>query len=54
MVGAKNIPQIKMDAMSFNVNKEKTDISISGSIEADILNLFVSVFNDLVLDIIVN
>ena len=48
------IPAVDMDSISFNINKEKVDISIGGSLEADILNLFISVFQDLVLDIIVN
>ena len=35
------IPAIDCDAFSFNINKDKVSIKIYGTLEADILNLFV-------------
>lgn len=35
------IPAINVDSFSFNINKEKVSIKIFGSLDADILNMFV-------------
>jgi LBP / BPI / CETP family, C-terminal domain len=48
------IPAIDVDSFMFMIDKDLVDITISGSIVADIANLFVQLFQDLVLGIIVN
>lgn len=48
------IPAIDVDSFVFMIDKDLVDITISGSIVADIANLFVQLFQDLVLGIIVN
>lgn len=42
--GSKMLPAVGVDSFSFNINKDKVSISISGSFEADFLNIFVQVF----------
>jgi len=48
------LPAVICDSFSFNINKEKVDVKIYGSLTADIVNLFIQIFQDLVLDIIMN
>jgi len=48
------LPAINMDMFALNINKDMVDITISGSLVADIVDLFIQVFKGLVLNIIVN
>mmetsp|Transcript_17151 Transcript_17151/g.12259 ORF Transcript_17151/g.12259 Transcript_17151/m.12259 type:complete len:350 (-) Transcript_17151:35-1084(-) len=54
MDGSRMLPAISVDSFSFNINKDKVSVKIYGSLTADIANLFVQIFQDLVLDIIMN
>lgn len=48
------IPAIKFNMFSLQIDKDKIDISISGSITADVVNLFIQLFKGVVVDIIEN
>jgi hypothetical protein len=40
----KMLPAVNIDGFYFNIDKDKTSIKISGSLTADIVNLFIQVF----------
>mmetsp|Transcript_2152 Transcript_2152/g.2049 ORF Transcript_2152/g.2049 Transcript_2152/m.2049 type:complete len:111 (-) Transcript_2152:284-616(-) len=48
------IPAISINTMSFNLDKHKVKVKIYGSIIADVLNLFIQLFENVVLNIIEN
>ena len=48
------LPAIKFDMFSLQIDASKIDISISGSITADVLNLFIQLFKGFLVNIIEN
>ncbi len=48
------LPAIKFDMFTMSIDKDLIDISISGSIVADVLNLFIQLFKGVIVDIMVN
>jgi len=48
------LPAIKFDYFKLVIDRSKIEISLSGSLVADVINLFIQLFKGVILDIIEN